>query len=293
MLSPAGPNQPTGNRRFELATGVLAFGLTAVLFWPVSHWVIAQTLLRSQLQNALIVLVAATALALWRHGRRLPLQLRWSGIAIALLVVAYGCGGLALATHAAGFMFLGGVLALAAGGLFLFGRDAWVPVVWTAIAVAAFIGVVIAFPLLDWPLRQMSGVYSAQLLNVLGLAPRLAVVGDGDVTRLLLQVGERTFEVATECNGFGNIAATTLLALMLGLPAREPWWWKVILVPAAAAVGLIFNLLRILVICLLAPVFPHHYNILHETAGVIALWSALLTVWWLSTPRERVTQDPA
>ena len=54
------------------------------------------------------------------------------------------------------------------------------------------------------------------------------------------------------------------------------------LIPLALGLGFGFNLLRILIICLLAPVFPHHYHALHETAGVLILWTGLGVVGWLA-----------
>ena len=51
----------------------------------------------------------------------------------------------------------------------------------------------------------------------------------------------------------------------------------------------VFNFLRITTIVLLAPRFPGHYMGLHETAGILALYSGLGVVWLLTgTQRSRV-----
>jgi hypothetical protein len=41
-------------------------------------------------------------------------------------------------------------------------------------------------------------------------------------------------------------------------------------------------LLRIFAIVVLAPSFPNHYTALHEIAGIVALYSGLGIVWWLT-----------
>ena len=90
------------------------------------------------------------------------------------------------------------------------------------------------------------------------------------------------FEVATECNGFGLITSGMVLALLAGGIAGRRWHAFLWLVPLAAVVGFVLNLLRILAICLLAPYFPKHYDALHEAAGIVMLWSGLGLIGWLA-----------
>jgi exosortase/archaeosortase family protein len=79
-----------------------------------------------------------------------------------------------------------------------------------------------------------------------------------------------------------QLAVASVLAVLAagiaGWRASALLW----LVPVALALGFVFNLLRILIICVLAPFFPQHYYALHETAGVLMLWSGLGLVGWLA-----------
>ena len=135
--------------------------------------------------------------------------------------------------------------------------------------------------MLDWPLRQMAGVESARFLKSIGLASQLAIQQDPDI-RLLLLTPSQTFIVATECNGFGLITSSLLLGLIRLLYCRAAWGWFVTLLPLCVLVAFVFNFLRIAVIVLLAPRFPAHYDVLHEIAGLVALYSGLGVVWLLT-----------
>ncbi len=61
-----------------------------------------------------------------------------------------------------------------------------------------------------------------------------------------------------------------------------PLWWKAAAVTLAAVVG--FAPLGIVVA---APYFPDHYDLLHETIGLIALFTGLGIVWLLIGTGER------
>jgi len=134
-------------------------------------------------------------------------------------------------------------------------------------------------------LRQMAGVEAARFLKLLGLASQLAV-NAGPPVKLALIANGQTFIVATECNGFGLITSSLLLGTILLLYKRATWWRFPLLLPLCLVVAFVFNFLRISAIVLLAPYFPSHYTALHETAGLIALYSGLGLVW-LFTNRER------
>lgn len=148
-------------------------------------------------------------------------------------------------------------------------------------AFALVILFVLLFPVLDWPLRKMAGIESGRLLHWSGLATKLAVVTQPDV-KLLLLVEGRTFVVETECNGFGLISSSLLLGTLLLLYRHGRWWKFVALLPLCVAVAFVFNLLRIFAIVTLAPTFPNHYHAMHEVAGLVALYSGLGLVWWLT-----------
>jgi exosortase/archaeosortase family protein len=270
---------PANTRTRDAWLGVLVFGATAFVFLPVSRWLVGEALLREQLRVALAILVAAGGIFVWREWRNLSFDFSWGNRTIVLLGVSYAFVAAAVVAHRGILMIPGALLALASAGVFLLGPARTGLVARVLAGFVAFVALVLAFPLADWPLRQLSGVYAAKLLHAVGAAPQLAVTLD-PAPRLVLAVGGRLFEVATECNGFGMIGASALLALMLAL-ATSGSWWRFAAVPVAALGGFTGNVLRILGISLLAPVFPDHYLALHETVGTLALFAALGFAWWL------------
>jgi len=134
---------------------------------------------------------------------------------------------------------------------------------------------------LDWPLRQMAGMNAARLLQGIGFTPQLSVILQ-PAPKLLLNTGRNLFEVATECNGFGLITSGAVLAVLAAGIAGRRAGALLWLVPLALGLGFGLNLLRILIICVLAPFFPQHYHALHESAGVLMLWTGLGLVGWLA-----------
>jgi exosortase/archaeosortase family protein len=78
------------------------------------------------------------------------------------------------------------------------------------------------------------------------------------------------------------MSSALLLGMILLIYRRAAWWRHLLLLPACLIVAFVFNLLRIFAIVTLAPRFPGHYTALHEIAGIVALYSALGVVWWLT-----------
>ena len=102
-----------------------------------------------------------------------------------------------------------------------------------------------------------------------------------------IATGGRSFVVATECNGFGLITSSLLLGMIRLLYRHARWWSFLSLLPACIAVGYVFNFLRFTAIVLLAPLAPAHYDAVHETAGLIALYSGLGLVWVFTGSERR------
>jgi exosortase/archaeosortase family protein len=261
--------------------------LTTVVFWPAVRWLTSQAFAREQLKQSFLLVVLAGAWIAWEKRGALHLDLRVSNVTLSWLFASY-----ALAAGALFFdqplLFLVGLVA-AAGGMvnYVFGGQAFRRTLPLLSVFALLILCVLLFPVLDWPLRQMAGVESAQLLKSLGLAPQLGITPESP-PKLLLRTGERAFIVATECNGFGLITSSLLLGMIRLLYRRARWWSFGLLLPLCIAVGFVFNFLRITAIVLLAPVVPAHYAELHELAGLIALYSGLGLVWYLTgTDRPR------
>lgn len=264
---------------------LLAWGLvvaTAAVFWPVTRWLVEETAARAQIRQAAILLGAAAGLVVWQH--RDELRIKGDLCNRTLLLVAGAFAAVALA-GIAGWNWLvlpGFALALAGCLQALFGAVGYRYFRPLVAGVAALFVIIIAFPVLDWPLRQLAGVGSGLVLHHLGLAPNLTLTGTAQDPQLVLSVAGGHFLVATECNGFGLITSGALVAILAGGIAGRRWWTIMALVPAGLAIGFVFNLLRILVISTTARYFPGHYDVLHEIAGTLALWAGLGLIGWIA-----------
>lgn len=260
---------------------------TAAVFWPVTRWIVAETTSRDQIRQALILLAAAAALVVWRHPARFKFARETENAALLLLAAAFALVGLA---GLAGWPLLvlpGFALAFAGCLHALFGAEEFPTFRPLVAGAAALLVIIVVFPALDWPLRQLAALGSSWSLSTLGLAPQLTLLNPKTDPQLIISVAQGHFLVATECNGFGLITSGALVAILAGGISGRRWWTIALLVPAAVAVGFAVNVLRILVISTTARYFPDHYNILHEIAGTLALWLGLGLVGWLAWRPER------
>ncbi|HEX2855234.1 MAG TPA: exosortase/archaeosortase family protein [Opitutaceae bacterium] len=276
------PLPPSRRADWFYAWALLA--LTAVVFWPAGRWLATQAFAREQLKQSFLLVMLAGAWIAWEKRSSLRIDLRVSNATLGWLFTSYllAAGALLFKTP---LLFITGMVA-AAGGMvnYVFGRQALRRTLPLLSVFGVLILCVLLFPVLDWPLRQMAGMESARFLKSFGFASQLTLSSHPPF-KLLLVAGRQTFEVATECNGFGLITSSLLLGLIRLLYYRARWPWFVSLLPLCVAIAFVFNFLRITTIVLLAPHFPAHYHALHETAGLIALYSGLGVVWWLTDGR--------
>ncbi len=266
-----------------LAAGLMVF--TGIVFWPPLRWLATQTFAREQLKQSFILVLLAGIWIAFENRRALRLQLQFSNRTLAWFVGSYAFATAALLFKSPLLILAGIVAAASAAVEYAFGRQALRRTLPLLAAFGVLIICVLLFPILDWPLRQMAGVESARFLQSIGFASQLAMTPPPDV-RLLLIAPTQTFLVATECNGFGLITSSFLLGLIRLLHRRAAWGWFVVLLPLCVTVAFVFNFLRIAAIVLLAPRFPHHYDVLHEIAGLVALYSGLGVVWLITSTRK-------
>ena len=144
---------------------------------------------------------------------------------------------------------------------------------------------------LDWPLRSLAGQWSGYILEMFGQSTELGLVGqEAGPPMLILMVNEHPFHVASECNGFGVILTSLLLALMLAIYRRLNIFDLCLNILAGVIIGFIFNTLRIIIIVMLAPSLMEHYHLMHEIVGGITYWACLILVWVsLNGPTEPET----
>lgn len=266
---------------------------TVAAVWPVTQWLAREVSASQQIRQSFVLLGAAVALVGWQHLREWRLVLDTGNRALVLLGAAYAFIAAAVWFKITLLMLPAFALGLAGCLHVLVGAEAWRFLRPLFIGFIACLVVIILFPVLDWPLRQMAGINAAHILRAIGFTPELTVITEPE-PKLLLATGKNFFLVATECNGFGLITSGMVLALLAGGIAGRRWHAFLWLVPAAAFAGFALNLLRILVICVLAPYFPNHYAVLHETAGIAMLWSGLGLIGWLAwRPALAVPSAPA
>lgn len=284
------PDSETGRAGANGGDRLMAWGLVAAtlaVFWPVTRWLVAEATARSQIRQAALLLAAAAGLIAWQHRDELRIRGDLGNRTLLLLAAAFGAVG---AAGLAGWSWLvlpGLALAIAGCLQALFGAESsrfFRPLVAGVVGLCV---IVVAFPILDWPLRQLAGGGAAWLQARLGFAPHLRVTGAADDPQLILSVAGGNFLVATECNGFGLITSGALVAMLAGGIAGRRWWTIAALVPLGLAVGFVFNLFRIFVISTTARYLPGRYDLLHEVAGIAALWAGLGLIGWIAWRPEK------
>lgn len=268
------------------------FALLGIIFLPITLWFASSATEQSRLLHALLVLMLAMV-TLVRYGgveiretfylnasaRRalitcfviLIVQFigaraapeKWQGLASLLVIPAYCCG-------------------LAAFFRFVFGEGTRRLTRTATGTFCAFLLLSLFMQPLDWPLRGLAGQWSASALQFIGKTVELGLVGsEGGPPKLILWVEQHPFHVASECNGFGIILTSLLIALLLALYRKLGVFDTALNLAAALTIGIAFNILRIVIIVLLAPSLMDHYMLMHEIVGSITYWGGLILIWLL------------
>lgn len=266
------------------------FTLLGLIFLPITLWFAASAHEQSRLLHAMLVLVMATVM-LVRYG---TVEIRdtftlnpsarralfvcfiilivqfigsrlapepWRGLASLLIIPAFCCG-------------------LAALVRFVFGEGARRLTRTVAGTFCLFLLLSIFMQPLDWPLRGLAGQWSASALEFLGKSVELGLVSsEGSPPKLILWVEEHPFHVASECNGFGVILTSLLIGLLLALYRKLSVFDTALNLVSALAIGFVFNVVRIVIIVLLAPALMDHYMLMHEIVGSITYWGSLVLIW--------------
>jgi exosortase/archaeosortase family protein len=242
---------------------------------------------QSRILHALIVLVMASLILVRFGGVTITRTLELNASARRALFAAYG---ILLLTYLAPFVThssLAGLLvipayccALTAVVRFTFGEGTRQLTRTVAGTLCAFLLLSTFMAPLDWPLRSMAGKWSAYVLELIGQSTELGLFGQaGEPPILVLMVNEQPFHVASECNGFGVIITSLLIALLLAIYRRMNIFDLGLNLLAGAIIGFIFNIVRIVIIVLLAPSMMEHYHLMHEIVGGFTYWACLILVW--------------
>jgi len=290
--APASPSDPGAAPTGQPWMAWVLVACTMAVFAPVTLWILQETAARQQIRQSLILLAAAAALVAWRSRRDLRLSGDLGNRTLGLLGVSFGFVGAARLLNWPLLVLPGLAFGLAGALQALFGPGGYRFLKPLVIGVLALAVMIIAFPLLDWPLRKLAGIEAARVLTACNLTPSLSLAGSTAEPQLLLTVGSQIFHVATECNGFGLITSGALLALLAASISQRSWLATLALVPFAMVIGFIVNLLRILLISLNAPFFPGHYHVLHEVIGTLSLWLGLGAIGLLAWRTQPSAKPP-
>ncbi|MDX2112042.1 MAG: exosortase/archaeosortase family protein [Verrucomicrobiota bacterium] len=280
--TPAVSNTTMRHSRWERWLPTLAYALTGVAFYPATVWLLRETLAHQQLFHALLVLMmGGMALGLEQRAR-LRLAFEFSLLSQVTLLLSYACMAtfywmghplLALASY---------TLAICSAVVFFFGQGVKRAAFTVLGTFALYMLLVLLLPVLDWPMRALAGKNAGWVLSLFGSSVHLELNQSLRVPELIMVHAGRPFHVAAECNGFGLLCASLLLSLMLALYRPLPWIDKGLLIIGAAFLGFIGNVLRIVVIILLAPSVGKHYLLMHEIVGIFFYYGALIAIWWLA-----------
>lgn len=271
---------------------VAALGaLLASVYAPLLLWLGRATISLEQLHNGGLIVLFALLISLRRAMAARAFRPEGNNLGIAL--VAAGLGSLylirLLPAFALPIALLSFCLAFAGLSAFLFGT-AGVRALLPAVAGILVLGILAgAAPWLDWPLRAVGAKYSAAVLKYLGVDVAVGLQ-QGSPPELLLAVKGRLFVVAAECNGFGLISSSLLVAAILGFHYRLAWTAKLALLILALPLAILFNALRIVGICLAATHLPLPYMLIHEGIGLFFYAAALLLLWWVANRRAEPEQ---
>ena len=267
----------------------LLLGLLVIALWPLTVWFAQTAYDQSRVLHALAVLCVASVLIVRFGGIEVNHPLEMNPSAQRALLAAYGFLIISSLGKYLGLPdWIGLVIvpayccALAAGVRFVFGEGTQRLTRTVATTLLIFLFLSIYMEPMDWPLRSSAGQWSSHILDLLGQSTELGVAREGSAPpMLLLLVNEHPFHVASECNGFGVILTSLLLSLLLAIHRGSSIPSASLYVLAGAIIGFAFNVIRIVIIVLLAPTLMEHYHLMHEIVGGITYWSSLVIIWIL------------
>ena len=258
-----------------LAVTVIAYGPLMGGVWEMS----AQT---TQALNAFVLLGVAFVDAVISAIKTAPFRPAINSH--GLLLFGLSCLALVIASVAQVWPFSVLGLCLNVGALlsFCFGRNgvrAFYPAL-AGFGVIVFMSVLM--PQVDELLRTLAGRVSALVLPLLGIRIECVVQQVPFQVYLVAEKGAGVFNVASECNGLGILMSSVVLSLILTLKRRAPAFWVALLLGASIAIGLAFNIIRIVAIALTALRTDLWYPFIHEGIGTGIYLLALLAIWRLN-----------
>jgi exosortase len=264
---------------------VLAISVVVgMLYLPLLHWLGRETLHTQQLVNGAFLVFFALVICVRDAVDKLRFDPQVSAHGVGLITLAFVCLAVAGKWHSMSLALLllsaclafAGIVSLVLGQA---GARQFLPALGAFFVFGVLVGLV---PRLDWPLRAMAARHAGSLLATLGVPVKIGLE-EGQPAQLFLSVKGRAFVVATECNGFGLLTSSLIVATTLAFLYRLPWTQKLSLWALAIPTAIVCNFLRIVSICLVAPEVPLPYGFVHETLGLIFYFLGLGLIWKIAS----------
>lgn len=146
----------------------------------------------------------------------------------------------------------------------------------------------ILVPGLDGWLRLLAAKGAVPLFDLLDIRAQLHIAQNPFRVGLWVEKGITFFDVATECNGFGILLSSVVLAIIVSWRRAYAWPLRLALTAAAAVIGLAFNMVRIVAIGWASLNTMADYTMIHEGLGAAVYFAALGVVYAVvSIPRFR------
>lgn len=279
--------KPEQQRAFDRYIPYIVYAVTGLTFLPVINWILAQTIAHEQLLHAFLVFLLTGGLLIFERRIGLKPVCRFSDTALNLLVASYVILGLAIVTRQNLAVLAALSLSLASFMVFFLGDGRKRLVFSSVAAFAVFTGFAVMLPVMDWPLRSIAGQAAAHGLGLFGHEVQLGLVKASEAPMLLLVHRGKPFDVAAECNGFGMLTSSLLMATIIVLYRRLTLARRLGLFAAAVILGVAFNAIRIIIIVLLAPyVAEDRYMLMHEIVGITVTYGGLALIYFLLMPRR-------
>lgn len=279
-------------QRLEKSVPFLIFLVTGVVFLPVINWLLQQTVTHEQLLHAFLVFMLTGALLVYEQHISIRLAFTFDDLSQNLLILAYALLVLAILTKVNLVILAALSLSMASLLLFVFGREQQRLILSGICAFTLFAAIAVLLPVIDWPLRTLAGKWAAYGLSLIGQTVELGLVRGETGPMLILLNNGRPFHVAAECNGFGMLGSCLLMSVIVVLYRKLALFDRLGWIAMAMIIGLFFNIVRIIIIVLLAPSLPDSaYMLMHEVVGLLTTYGGLAALYFLLMPRDEAV-DP-
>ncbi len=266
----------------------LIFLVTGIVFFPVINWLLSQTITHEQLLHAFLVFLLSGALLVYERNISIKFVWRFSDTSQNLLIFSYALLVLAIFTHINLIILASLCLSLGSILWFMFGKEQKRLIVSSLGAFALFSAIAVFLPVLDWPLRTLAGKWAAFGLSLIGQNVELGLINSKAGPMLMLLSNSRPFHVAAECNGFGMLGSCLLMATIILLYRKLALFDRIGWLLITIVLGLFFNIIRIIIIVLIAPSLPENaYMLMHECVGLLTTYGGLAALYFLLMPGEK------